>query len=83
MSNWKSPSNYRPISLDLTSVACKIFESLIHDAIMDYLLTNGLLCKEQHGFMLGRSCVTQLFTVLEGWTTLLPDGIPVDLYQGI
>ena len=47
--NRKSPSNYRPISL--TSVTCKVFESLIRDAIMDYLLANRLLSKEQHGFM--------------------------------
>ena len=73
----KSPSNYRPISL--TSVTCKVFESLIRDAIMDYLLTNWLLSKKQHGFMPGRSCVTQLLTALEGWTTLHQDGIPIDV----
>ena len=46
---------------------------------MDYLLTNRLLSKEQHGFMPGRSCVTQLLTALEGWTTILQDGIPIDV----
>ena len=73
----KSPSNYRPISL--TSVTCKVFESLIRDAIMDYLLANRLLSKEQHGFMPGRSCVTQLRTAMEGWNTVLQDGIPIDV----
>ena len=29
--------------------------------------------------MPGRSCVTQLLTALEGWTTLLQDGIPIDV----
>ena len=71
----KLPSNYRPISL--TSVICKVFESLIRNAIMDYLFTNDLLAKEQHGFMPGRSCVTQLLTALEGWTTSLQNGIPI------
>ena len=47
---------------------------------MDYLLANQLLSKEQHGFMPGRSCVTQLLTALEGWrTTVLQDGIPIDV----
>ena len=73
----KLPSNYRPISL--TSVICKVFESLIRNAIMDYLFTNDLLAKEQHGFMPGRSCVTQLLTALEGWTTSLQNGIPIDV----
>ena len=77
MGSRKSPSNYRPISL--TSVTCKVFKSLLHDAIMDYLLANRLLSKEQHGFMPGRSCVTQLLTAMEGWTTVLQDGIPIDV----
>ena len=38
----KLPSNYRPISL--TSVICKVLESLIRDAVIDYLLTNGFTC---------------------------------------
>ena len=48
-----------------------VIESLIRDAVIDYLLTNGLLTKEQHGFMPGRSCVTQLLTTLESWIALL------------
>ena len=42
---------------------------------MDYfqtmVLTNGLLSKEKHGFMPGRSCVTQLLTVLTCKVVLL------------
>ena len=49
-SNCKSPSNYRPISL--TSIVCKVFESLIRNVVMGYLLTNGLLTREQHDFCL-------------------------------
>ena len=29
--------------------------------------------------MPGRSCVTQLLTALEGWTTSLQNGIPIDV----
>ena len=46
---------------------------------MDYLIANGLLSKEQHGFIAGRSCVTQLLTALESWAALLQDGIPIDV----
>nr|XP_047141279.1 uncharacterized protein LOC124816221 [Hydra vulgaris] len=41
-------SNYRPISL--TSIPCKVLESIIRDEMMNYLLTNGLLNENQHGF---------------------------------
>jgi len=44
-------SNYRPVSL--TSICCKIFESLIRDHIMSYLLENDLLSTKQYGFIKG------------------------------
>ena len=58
---------------------CKVFESLIHNAIMDCVPANRLLSKEQHGFIPGISCVTQLLTALEGWITLLQGGIPINV----
>lgn len=69
--------NYRPISL--TSVPCKILESLIRDEIVAHLMENDLLCDEQHGFVPGRSCVTQLLTVMEAWTEMLDKGTPIDV----
>src|SRR5450755_4188078 len=52
------PANYRPVSL--TSVTCKILESIIRDQLMNYLVTNDLLAKEQHGFVNKKACVTNL-----------------------
>ena len=69
--------NYRPISL--TSVPCKVLESLIRDEIVRHLLENDLLCDEQHGFVPGRSCVTQLLTVMEEWTQMIDIGTPIDV----
>lgn len=54
----KDVSNYRPISL--TSVSCKIFEHILYTEIMNHLVKNDLLMKEQHGFRKGLSCTTQL-----------------------
>jgi hypothetical protein len=54
------PGNYRPVSL--TSVPCKIMESVLKDAIMNHLQANNLISHSQHGFMPGRSCATNLLT---------------------
>ena len=46
--------NYRPISL--TSVVCKLLESLLRDHMIDFLEKHNLLKDTQHGFLKGRSC---------------------------
>ena len=73
----KDPSNYRPISL--TSVICKVLETLIRNRIMEYLSENHLLADEQYGFRPGRSCAVQLLEILEEWTKLLDEGVPIDV----
>ena len=72
-----SPGNYRPVSL--TSVVGKIMESLIRDQLVEHMMTNNLFCDAQHGFVPGRSCMTQLLISLERWTELLDGGDPVDV----
>ena len=52
------PSNYRPISL--TSHLIKIFERVLRTKIVAYLERNKIICRNQHGFRRGRSCLTQL-----------------------
>jgi hypothetical protein len=68
-----SPSNYRPVSL--TSVSCRVMESLIRDAITSHLTANKLIKKSQHGFVKDRSCVTNFLSynllVLGGGPTFL------------
>jgi len=53
--------NYRPVSL--TCVSCKVMESIIKDVLVKHLEANKFLCKEQHGFRKGRSCLTNLETL--------------------
>ena len=71
-----NPGNYRPISL--TSIICKLFEVIIRDAIVTHMSVNNLFCDQQHGFVPGRSCITQLFTTFEIWAQAVEDGNPVD-----
>ena len=73
----KEPSNYRPVSL--TSVTCKVLESLIRDRLLQHLQDNDLLADNQYGFRPKRSCATQLLKVLEDWTTMLESRNPLDV----
>lgn len=75
--NKQSASNYRPVSL--TSVACKVFESVIREALLLHTTSTGQLNKKQHGFLPKRSCVTQLLACMEDWTQLIENGRPVDI----
>jgi len=72
-----SPSNYRPVSL--TSVSCRVMESLIRDAITSHLTANKLIKKSQHGFVKDRSCVTNLLEFLEQATTVVDGGAGFDI----
>ena len=73
----KKPENYRPISL--TSVPCKLMEKILRDAIVEHMMENNLFSTMQHGFMKGRSCVTQLLEFLEDITQAIDDGNDVDV----
>ena len=71
------PGIYRPISL--TCILCKVMESIIRDAMIDFLLKNNLICKYQHGFLPGRSTLTNLLEYLETLTRLIDEGHAVDV----
>ena len=47
----KATGNYRPVSL--TSIPCKIMESIIRKSILEHVEDLGLLSQEQHGFTKG------------------------------
>ena len=74
--NRHQAKNYRPVSL--TSIICKTLESIIRDHIMKHMVEKHLLTKCQHGFIKGRSCVTQLLAVLDKWTEALDMGNNMD-----
>ena len=70
------PENYRPISL--TSIICKIMESLIKESLLEFLKNTNALSDRQFGFLPGRSTVLQLLNVLDKWTEALDNGAHVD-----
>lgn len=73
----KNPANYRPISL--TSVPGKLMERLIRNALVDHMSRNNLFAREQHGFMAGKSCTTQLLEYMEDITEAIDSGDDVDV----
>jgi Reverse transcriptase (RNA-dependent DNA polymerase) len=71
------PSNYRPVSL--TSVCCKLMESLLRDSVSEHMEKNGLLEDSQNGFVSGRSCTTNLIDFLDFVTETIDSGDSVDI----
>ena len=55
--------NYRPVSL--TSVICKLLETIIRDHMMDFLVKHKLINTSQHGFLKARSCLTNVLCFLK------------------
>ena len=48
------PMNYRPVFLNC--VGCKILESIIKDALVNYFKVNNLFYINQYGFLKNKSC---------------------------
>ena len=70
-------ANFRPIAL--TSAICKVLEKIVCAAIMSFLVRNNLISSQQHGFVRGRSCQTNIMMCLERWTRILDEGKSVDV----
>ena len=69
--------NYRPVSI--TSVLCKILESIIRDHMVMHMSSNNLFADEQHGFVPKRECMTNLLLAMEEWTEAIEFGYEVDV----
>ena len=65
-------SQYRPISL--TSVICKILERVVREKLLDYVMKNNIVPKEQHGFIPKKSTVTNLLECLNDWSQSFDNG---------
>ena len=69
--------NYRPISI--TSVVSKLMESIVRDTIMAHMMKNNLITDNQHGFVAGRNCITQLLVCLDDWTRVMESSEEFDV----
>ena len=69
--------NYRPVSL--TSVICKVLETIIRDHMMDFLIKHKLINPSQHGFLKARSCLTNVLCFFEEITKWVDEGSPVNV----
>ena len=70
--------NYRPVQLTL--IICKLLESLIKDAMISHLLDNYVLAPSQHGFLPGKSCLSNLLEYIFDLTKLVGEGKPMDIF---
>ena len=69
--------NYRPVSL--TSVPGNLMEQIILSVIRRHLQGNQAIRPSQHGFMKGRSCLTNLISFYDKVTRLVDEGKAVDV----
>ena len=69
--------NYRPISI--TSILCKIMESLVRDELVNHMVKNNLISSKQHGFVPLGNCITNLLSCIEEWIKILESGDTVDV----
>ncbi|KAK4832395.1 hypothetical protein QYF61_022250 [Mycteria americana] len=67
---------YRPVSL--TSVQGKVMEPIILSAITWHVQDSQVIRPSQHGFMKGRSCLTNLISFCDQVTHLVDEGKAVD-----
>ena len=69
-------ANYRPIAL--TSHIIKVFEKVVRNHLVNFLHENNLFNPDQHGFRIGRSCLSQLLAHYDRIVSLLESGVNVD-----
>jgi len=58
-------------------------ESLIKEKLVEFLEKLSIISNSQHGFMSGKSFLTNLLESLECWTKALDDGYGLDILFGL
>ena len=71
------PNNYRPAAL--LPIISKVMECVLDDLIRQYLSERQLMSLHQHGFVRGRSCLTNLLHCHEEWGHLIENHQGVDV----
>jgi len=61
-----------------TSIPCKTMETIIKNEMVTKLQVSKIISKNQHGFVEGKSCLTNLLEMLDDWTKALDKGYGID-----
>ena len=69
--------NYRPVSL--TSVLCKLMESIIRDKLLEHMRKNDIISNKQHGFVPFGSCMSNLLICIEMWSEMIEANCSMDV----
>ena len=69
-------ANYRPVTL--TSHLLKVFGKVVRNHLVNFLEENNKFNPSQHGFRIGRSCLSQLLSHYDRIISLLEKGLNVD-----
>ena len=64
--------------MSLTSVVCKLLESLLRDVLLKYLESNNKIVSNQYGFRPGYSCCSQLLNVMEDFSDFMDSSLDFD-----
>lgn len=67
--------NYRPVSL--TCILCKVYEQFIREHILSHV--ENYITDKQHGFVGGRSCLSNLLETVDAVLDMLSQEAPVDV----
>jgi len=73
----EDPGNYKPVSLTL--VPGNVMEQITLSAITRHVQDNQVIRPSQHGFIKGRSCLTELISFDDKVTRLVDEGKAVDV----
>ena len=69
-------ANYRPISL--TCILCKLYEKIIRSHILNHVADK--ISRKQHGFLIGRSCLSNLLEFMDLVSDIIASGEDLDIF---
>ena len=63
----------------MTSILCKVLESIVRTELEKYFIQNRLITNKQHGFVKQKSCTTNLLEAFDFISYSISNDLPVDI----